>query len=230
MDSITILNDTLFLKNDTLYAKLGELTMNHKYIAESNGCGWANVVIWFLVCGAILGLSIIITTYLTKLKTEERQNNKEEKEKDRNLEDAEKQEEIKATYRAKILDYLEQETNSCKKVYDLYSVKRKEEKAELERINVTLEELKALYDSRDEAVITSKINGIAESIKTLNETIKGNDEELKKTIKDIGSQENHIKTNSYLKILFAFLENQDGETNLNQILQTQEPPTEQSTN
>ena len=229
MESITFLNDTLFLKNDTLYAKLGELTMNHKYIAESNGCGWTNVVIWFLVCGAILGLSIIITKYLIKQKADERQNNKEEKKEDKNSKDAEKQEEIKASYRAKILDYIEQETNSCKKVYELYSAKRKEEKTELERINVTLEELKALYASNEEAV-TSKINGIAESIKTLNETIKGNDEELEKSIKEIGSQENHIKSNSYLKILFAFLENQDEKSDLSQILQTQEPTTDPSSN
>ncbi len=106
MDSITLLNDTLFLKNDTLYAKLGDLTMNHKYIAESNGCGWTNVVIWFLVCTALVCTAYIVTKYLKEQKNNEYENNKSLKEKEREYKGNEKKEEIKATYRSKILDYL----------------------------------------------------------------------------------------------------------------------------
>ena len=70
MDSITILNDTI-------YAKLGELTMNHKYIAESNGCGWTNVAIWFLVCTALVCTAYIVTKYLKEQKQNEYDNNQQ---------------------------------------------------------------------------------------------------------------------------------------------------------
>lgn len=106
MDSITLLNDTLFLKNDTLYAKFCDLTMNHKYIAESNGCGWTNVVIWFLVCIALVCTAYIVTEYLKEQKRKEYENNQNLIAKERESKGNDKKEEIKATYRSKILDYL----------------------------------------------------------------------------------------------------------------------------
>lgn len=99
MDSITILNDTI-------YAKLGELTMNHKYIAESNGCGWTNVAIWFLVCTALVCTAYIVTKYLKEQKQNEYDNNQQLIVKERESKGSEKKEEIKAAYRSKILDYL----------------------------------------------------------------------------------------------------------------------------
>ena len=117
MDYITLLNDTLFLKNDTLYAKLGELTMNHKCIAESNGCCWTNVVIWFLVCTALVCTAYIVTKYLKEQKQNEYDNNQQLIVKERESKGSEKKEEINAAYRSKILDYLKDNSVSKSNPY-----------------------------------------------------------------------------------------------------------------
>jgi len=207
MDSITLLNDTLFLKNDTLYAKLGDLTMNHKYIAESNGCGWTNVVIWLIICAVIIWLAYIVKDFLKERKDDEEQKDELKKAKQKLSEIDSKQEEINAIYRSKVLDFMEKEMSSCQKIHADLKTLLDENKKLTEQINqflvkaeeesnpfVTQTDIKALKD--DLAKLQEKLEGI--DLENIKASVDGLSDKMKK-------EQDYFANNPYLKVLSGFM-------------------------
>lgn len=205
MDSITLLSDTLFLKNDTLYAKLGELTMNHKYIAENNGCCWTNVVIWFIICAVIIWLAYIVKDFLTNRKDDEEQKDELKKAKQKLSEIDSKQEEINATYRSKVLDFMEKEVSSCQRIHADLKTLLDENKKLTKQINQFL-----VNAEKSPFVTQADIDTLKKDLAELEKTLENIDlASIKASVDGLSTEmkneQNYFASNAYLKVLSGFM-------------------------
>ena len=208
MYSIILLIDTLFLKNDTLHANLGEITLTHKYITESNGCCRSNVVIWLIICVVIIWLAYIIKNFLNHRKDFEKQKTELEEAQKKLSEIDSKQEETNAIYRSKILDFLEKEMTSCEKIYH-------EQKKQNEKIESLIKKANEAINKFENNSTQAELNELQTAIGNLSKAIEEiNLSELKKSIDALlGKMKNEkavFADSAYLITLNSFLKGDKG--------------------
>lgn len=207
MNTTPLLIDTLFLKNDTLYSKFGEIVMTHKYVTENDGC-WTNVVIWFMICIVIIWLAYLITSSVKMRKDKQDLELQLKKEKEKLSKNDSEQEEANAIYRSKVLDFMEKEMTSCEKIYH----EQKKQKEEIESlIKKAYETINKFENNSTQAELNELQTAVGNLSKALEEI---NLSELKASIDGLlGKMKNEkavFADSSYLITLNSFLKGDKG--------------------
>ena len=185
---------------------------------ENKGAGWSDVVIALLICGTIIILALISRAIISKKKSIDGLEKEKETLDQQLSKEKEKNDDTIATYRSKIIEFIEREMTSFQKIYNTYDKGRQDEKATLEQIKESVADLKkkSYYNSDD---LQTKLQDIEKALKKLTEDICGHDKDLSDSIGSIKSiiegKDTYFKQSPYLIILNEFLQ---GKNDINEFL------------